>query len=397
VTAAERFFLALLGLAGLTSLAGTNAGLGGLFLFFLARLFSGRWRGELPHALLGLFIAWSTAAALLSPFRTLSVRAIPDLWSWTALLAAAALAPEVRRRLEVYTLPLSVSALAAGALATAGFFFGTHWKGHGWSDPAAAGLPANAFFSHHLTLAGAASVAGFFLAGQVVYGEHPKWRRALLGAGAAACAAALLFSQGRGYYLAALPAVFLLAWGRGPKKALAGALAVLLLGAALFAVGPSSLRQRALSIFDPSNASNAERVCLWRAALDQARERPLVGWGPGTYKAASPPYRAPYAHLVQHPGCPPGFQTDVHAHNLYLMVLLETGAIGLLLFLTLVGALFIGLWRQSDLALRYGVAAALACFLVGGLFEFNGGDAEVASLLFVVLGLALPGRTPSER
>jgi len=397
VTAAERLFLALLGLAGLTSLAGVNAGLAGLSLFFLARLVADRWRGGVPHALLGLFILWSAASALLSPYRAISIRALPDLWSWTALLVASALAPEVRRRLEFYTVPLSVSALAAGTLAAASFFFGIHCKGVGWRDPALAGLPADAFFSHHLTLAGAVSVAGFFLAGQALYGEHPRWRHLLLWAGAAGCSAGLLFSQGRGYYLAALPGALVLLWGKGPKKALAGALAALLLTVGLLALGPASLRQRALSIFDTANASNAERVYLWVSGLHMAADRPLTGWGPGTYKVVSPPYRAPYADRIHHPGCPPGFQTNAHAHNLYLMILLDTGLIGLGLFFAAVVASFVAVCRHPDPALRYGATSALAAFLAGGLFEFNGGDAEVATLLFFILGLALPGRPVPDR
>jgi O-antigen ligase len=392
VNAAERLFLALLGLAGLSSLAGTNAGLGGLTLFFLARLFSGRWRGTVPHALLAAFFLWSTVVALCSPYRALSLHAIPDLWAWTALLTAAALAPEVRRRLEFYTVPLSISAVVASGFAVSGFLFGTRWKGQGFFDPAWVGQPAGAFFSHHLTLAGAASVAGFFLAGQALYGEHPRWRRVVVGVGAAACGVCLLFSQGRSYYLAALPAAAILLWGKGRKKALVAALAALVLAVALFAFGPSSLRQRALSIFDTANASNAERLYLWVAGAHMAADHPIVGWGPGSYTPASPPYRAPYAHLVQHPGMPVGFQTDCHAHNLYLMVLIETGLVGLGLFVAFVIAVALGVWRNPDPALKWGVLAALVSFLIGGLFEYNGGDAEVATLLFFVLGLALPGR-----
>jgi len=49
-------------------------------------------------------------------------------------------------------------------------------------------------------------------------------------------------------------------------------------------------------------------------------------------------------------------------------------------------------WRQPDPALKWGVLAALAAFLVGGLFEYNGGDVEVATLMFFLMGLACVGR-----
>jgi len=74
------------------------------------------------------------------------------------------------------------------------------------------------------------------------------------------------------------------------------------------------------------------------------------------------------------------------------MVALQTGIVGLFLFLAFLATAVRQAWRQPDPALKWGVLAALAAFLVGGLFEYNGGDVEVATLMFFLMGLACVGR-----
>ena len=71
------------------------------------------------------------------------------------------------------------------------------------------------------------------------------------------------------------------------------------------------------------------------------------------------------------------------------MVAIQSGAVGLALFLAFCAAAFVRMAKQSDPALKYGAMAAFTAFLIGGIFEFNGGDAEVATLVFFIVGLAL--------
>ena len=56
--------------------------------------------------------------------------------------------------------------------------------------------------------------------------------------------------------------------------------ALLLLACLLALLGPAPVRMRFRALGDMSNPSNAERIYLWRAALQQIADRPLVGWGP---------------------------------------------------------------------------------------------------------------------
>ncbi len=386
MAAIEIFFLALLGLASCASIAADNAGLGGLTLFFLPRLFTGRWRPPLPAVVLIAFFAWNAVSAFASPLRMEALPNVANYWSWSALLAASAI-PAFRRRIGLFAALMSVSAIASAVVAALEFLTGADWPGKLPFGTAPVGAtPAEAFFSHHLTYGGVIAIAGCFLAGRAIYGDDKKAMKTLLWVAAAACGLGLVASEARTYWVAAVPAAAVLLWGKGWKR-VAMATGVLFIAAvSLFVLGPAALRNRALSVFDLSNSSNAERVYLWISGLRMVEDRPLLGWGVGTYEAVSPPYKAPYAAFIHHPGAPPGFQTTCHAHNQYIMVAIHSGLIGLGIF-----AAFRVVWKNPDDGIKYGVAAAFTAFLLGGFFEYNGGDAEVATLMFVLLGLAMPG------
>jgi putative inorganic carbon (hco3(-)) transporter len=77
-----------------------------------------------------------------------------------------------------------------------------------------------------------------------------------------------------------------------------------------------------------SNFSIIERVAHWQAALRMADAQPLTGVGFGNYEAAYSEYR-----LIN-------WKFGLgHAHNIYLNVLAETGAIGLAAYLVLWGSI----------------------------------------------------------
>ena len=165
-----------------------------------------------------------------------------------------------------------------------------------------------------------------------------------------------------------------------------------LLGAAviLVLVMPGGYRERALSVFHPHGVWNRERIILWDAGWRMFREHPVTGVGLQDLKPWVARYRSPEAHEPPHG----------HMHNVYLQVLVTMGVIGFAAFVYLVTAL----WRTAarrlrvdaraldadpfGMALRIATVAALAGFLVAGLFEWNFGDEELLDLLFTLIGLA---------
>ncbi len=89
-----------------------------------------------------------------------------------------------------------------------------------------------------------------------------------------------------------------------------------------------------------SDASNLERLNRWASALRMFRQRPLVGWGPGTYQFVYAPFQLASERTI--------ISTNLGdrgtAHSEYLGPLSEEGVPGLLSVLALFGyAVFLGL------------------------------------------------------
>lgn len=388
----ELFFFYLFAAAAPLSIAAINAALGGLTLFFLARLVAGRWRPGFPAWLLIAWFGWTALCALSSPLRPEALSGVLNFWSWTAFLTATALAPAVRERYARWALFLAAGMLLTLPASLTEFLLGTDIFHHQALTQRVPPGTVNGYgyFSHHLTYAGTMSVGACVLAGLLLYG--PARERVVRAAGIGAGLVGLVTSLARSYFLGLLAAAPVLLWPKG-KKSVAQVLAgVALLACVLALAGPAPVRARFRALGDMRNPSNAERIYLWKAALQQISDRPLLGWGPGTYEKTADPYKAPYAQFVQYPNMPVGFKTKGHCHDLYLMIAQQTGVPGLLLFLAFVGAVVRVLLKHPDPAMKWGVLAALTAFLVGGLFEYNGGDVEVATLMFFLMGLACADR-----
>jgi O-antigen ligase len=169
----------------------------------------------------------------------------------------------------------------------------------------------------------------------------------------------------------------------------------------LIVVAVPGVWSRARSIGNTTDATAADRLAMAEAGLRMARERPILGLGPGQVKRVYPEYAAPTALLRQ----------SGHLHNTPLQILVERGALGLLAwmliyaeFLVRAGRIAARLPRDATerRALVLGSMFAVVAFLVAGLFEYNFGDSEVlmvvSSLMavpFVIDRLAAPAGRPA--
>ncbi len=75
-----------------------------------------------------------------------------------------------------------------------------------------------------------------------------------------------------------------------------------------------------------TDASNLERINRWSSAVRMFNERPLFGWGPGTYMF----YYAPFQRSYQKTIISTNFGTGGNAHSEYLGLLADSGIIALL-------------------------------------------------------------------
>ena len=113
-----------------------------------------------------------------------------------------------------------------------------------------------------------------------------------------------------------------------------------------------------------TDASNVERLNRWTAALGMIQDRPVMGWGPGTYQFEYAPYqKSRYQTIIS-----TDFGNGGNAHSEYLGPCAETGIVGLLTVLALlVTSLYSGIRaysRATDKLSRY-LALCMTLALVG--------------------------------
>lgn len=136
----------------------------------------------------------------------------------------------------------------------------------------------------------------------------------------------------------------------------------------------------------PSDPSTGERLNRWLCAFEMGRERPLVGFGPGTYETSYGVFQS-WENLTSHSS----FQGDRgDAHSEYFSALAEQGVPGLMLVVALFGvALWSGLHGAVETKngdrrwLILGWTAAVTSLAVGSLFNAYFEVDRIAPLLWL--------------
>lgn len=190
-------------------------------------------------------------------------------------------------------------------------------------------------------------VPAIMLAAGLAFRASPM-QRAGLGVCVVLAAIGLAATQSRGGVLAALVSaiVALLIW-RGRRAQIAAMIVVALMAtAAFFAASPAAWQR-----VHAGNTSGSGRVDIWQVAWRVGNDHPIFGVGIHQFAEYSPRYvRQPgaldYVDLI----------VDKHivVHNVYLELWVETGIIGLLLYLGFVVACLAAAWRAKGLFERMG-------------------------------------------
>lgn len=120
--------------------------------------------------------------------------------------------------------------------------------------------------------------------------------------------------------------------------------------------------------------SGATRLMLWESAALAAWEKPLLGWGPGHfgYQALLHREKEPVnLRILQ--------RVAENPHNQYLYLWVQSGTVGLLLYLTLCCRVVWVFWRTRAVA----PSAALVCVLVNQFFLCPTLPLEIVFVLLV--------------
>lgn len=190
--------------------------------------------------------------------------------------------------------------------------------------------------------------------------------------------------------------VLLIAIRRGERRHLAGAALIVILAAGVvwwLGIGRALDRFASYQTLEASESRRASMLHgAWRIFLDH----PAVGTGFGTLQDVFPLYETMYDGKIVN-----------HAHNDYVEMLAEMGAVGGLFSAAFIVLLFVGAWkvlgtaRPSDMNWAYCAGALTACFglLVHALVDFNFHIPSNA-LLFLLQGAmatCLPASFPRVR
>jgi O-antigen ligase len=134
-----------------------------------------------------------------------------------------------------------------------------------------------------------------------------------------------------------------------------------------------------------NDASNMERINRWVCAVRMFEEKPVLGFGPGTYQFNYGKYQTNEftTRISTHMG------DKGNAHSEYFTYLSETGIIGFLIFLSLlfysiylaIKLLYAGLDKSTKL-LVYASILGLITFYIHGLFN-SFSDSQKMAILFI--------------
>ncbi len=127
-----------------------------------------------------------------------------------------------------------------------------------------------------------------------------------------------------------------------------------------------------------------DRVWMWRSAVLMIKERPLLGAGYGNRI-----FQRLYPDYIYSQSSGMIFE---NAHNLYLQIVLETGFLGLLSFMTIVVMIFwliLIQFRRKPLPMvesqLLGIAGSFAVFLIFSFTTFRY-ENEISVLFWILAG-----------
>lgn len=376
------------------------------------------WRRE-PHALalLGALLAYLAVIVLSILVAVSRAPVIKETLKWTEVWVVVA-ATWLFIRTERQALWLAWCAIGAGVaealLGCAQYVLAT-----GLLGPGGANIRVFGTFDQPNPYGGYLNLSLPIALALTAFGRDPRMRW-VTGGASALMLFALYLSDSRGALLglvAALVALAAVGWRVERRVGIA-----LVIGAPLLAIAwfshliPTRIENKLLAQFrmndvsltaqlSDANYSTIERLAHWVAGLRMFRAHPLLGVGAGDYGAAYPAYKVP------------GWDESLtHAHNYYINAAAETGALGLLALLLVIGAAIWVAWRATRAtdwrrgargalvgadarALAIGCAAVVVALCIHNLTDdlfVHAMELQFALALGLLLRLSTPKEEPAD-
>ena len=236
------------------------------------------------------------------------------------------------------------------------------------------------FYSHPLTLAYAALCIWPF-AIKFVSLEQNRWSWSFV----ISIAAILIVTQSRACQGIALLVLVWNLYVQVKGRVRLGLLCALALSITLITVTNNPISNRFGALVSENNPDRfseypVDRMAFWHAHWEIIKERPVLGHGMHLNGSYRTPY---YEKLGLH-----DFVKKYEAHNQFIQITANSGAIGLLIYL----AWLIALWQLSrslNTSARQPLQQMLIAFAIGSLFQNAYGDSEVRHFIMCTIVFCL--------
>jgi O-antigen ligase len=267
-----------------------------------------------------------------------------------------------------------------------------------WTYPATHGGWIFGPYVNHNHWAGLMEMLAPFPAVSALLGSQQLARRILLGFMALLMAATIVLCGSRGGTIALTVQMLLLcgflAAHRRPRSAFAFlSIVVFFVIASLTWLGSSTLENRMFRADDWLQSQQRIRLTIFKDTLSMVRDKPILGFGAGSFGYVYAPYRSFSSNLW--------FD---HAHNDYLELAVELGLVGLAAGFWFLARLY---WptvrdllpRRSRAPNTARIAALLACsgIVVHSFSDFNLHIPANAAWFFVLCALAVQRRAANHQ
>ncbi|MFB0563088.1 MAG: O-antigen ligase family protein [Candidatus Lokiarchaeia archaeon] len=195
---------------------------------------------------------------------------------------------------------------------------------------------------------------------------------------------ATVFSYARAVWLGLIGGLIFMAILRS-KRLLLSILAGIIVCSIFILIFPSSqFAQRAVGTFK-SRRSVVVRTEFWEGSLRILKDYPITGLGWEGFRLAYPRYKpAKGRYLV------------CHAHNNFVDVAVDSGLLGLGIFIWLLITIYkvsFHIFKELDdgyfKGIAWGFLGSLTAFLIAGLSQYNFGDSEVVMLFYFLLAIVM--------
>jgi len=193
---------------------------------------------------------------------------------------------------------------------------------------------------------------------------------------------AIIFSYGRGVWLGLIGGLTFMAILRSKRLLLFIVAGIIVCSIFTLAFPSSEFAQRVATTVKSKNPVG-DRIEFWEGSLRILRDYPITGVGWEGFRKVYPRYRPSEEK-----------KSICNAHNNFVDVTVDSGLLGLGVFLWLLMTIYkVGfrIFKKLDdgyfKGIAWGFLGSFTAFLIAGLSQYNFGDSEVVMLFYFLLGM----------